>query len=556
MGQDSHKELKDLTTVHTFYLGLLEKSLGHSVPVPSEVKRGNEPPENVAAVIHDFKLWLDLLDLALQPPLVRDSLKAVPGFEIAHALLRYFTGKASVRAGDRDKTDCIITYLFRNPSQDPPSAWRRPEVDSSYAFISQASLAFEGELYRALEDVPCESMTPEHVHFLQEFEYLYQELEEFRHFDQIIDSGIVQRVRELKQSLGKSFYHPDALATVAVWNDLFGRKFDELFHDAAVQIKTFAEKVQREGGSIMSRVEGDITIKNLSEMETKQILAEDYQYSQDEFRKVSRYKKAVDSKRPVRMSPPGVSRLIGAPSAPDPPPQPRQPIPSPNTPPSHASPAHSNPAHANPSQSNPVHANPSHLNKVAPPAAPASPRVDGVSSQTLRPDVLAVAPSQAVQNAVQEGKIHSARQQIKEHVRDADPKSARVIPIKNAKITVSPAEIEAFRAEYQGEKSFRADYAAIMMTIVAYLSRMVIEVDEYNQKASSAYLWKPHADALGYLVSTLERLSMEANQVMAVARARGLSDKASALDASLEKLKEYAKTVSQTLESSNQKFKG
>ena len=95
-----------------------------------------------------------------------------------------------------------------------------------------------------------------------------------------------------------------------------------------------------------------------------------------------------------------------------------------------------------------------------------------------------------------------------------------------------------------------------MMTIVAYLSRMVIEVDEYNQKASSAYLWKPHADALGYLVSTLERLSMEANQVMAVARARGLSDKASALDASLEKLKEYAKTVSQTLESSNQKFKG
>jgi len=80
-------------------------------------------------------------------------------------------------------------------------------------------------------------------------------------------------------------------------------------------------------------------------------------------------------------------------------------------------------------------------------------------------------------------------------------------------------------------------------------------VDEYNQKANSAYLWKPHADALGYLVSTLERLSMEANQVMAVARARGLSDKAAALGASLDKLKEYAKTVSQTLEASNQNFK-
>jgi hypothetical protein len=86
------------------------------------------------------------------------------------------------------------------------------------------------------------------------------------------------------------------------------------------------------------------------------------------------------------------------------------------------------------------------------------------------------------------------------------------------------------------------------MKIVAYLSRMVIEVGEYNQKASSAYLWKPHADALGYLVSTLERLRMEAQQVMAVARARGLSDKATALSISLEKLRDYAKTVSQTLQ--------
>jgi hypothetical protein len=77
----------------------------------------------------------------------------------------------------------------------------------------------------------------------------------------------------------------------------------------------------------------------------------------------------------------------------------------------------------------------------------------------------------------------------------------------------------------------------------------VVEVDEYNQKAGSAYLWKPHADALGYLVSTLERLSMEAEQVTAVARARGLQEKAGALSGSLERLKEYAKTVSQTLQS-------
>jgi hypothetical protein len=540
LGQDSHKELKDLKTVHTFYLGLLEKNLGHGVPVPAEIKIVSDTPANIEEHNHNFKMWLDLVDLALTPPLIRDALKTLPGFETAHALLRYFTSKASQRSGDRDKTDCIITYLFRTPPQGEHPMWQRPEVDSSYAYISQAALAFEAELYRALEDVHTDSMPPEHVTLLQEFEYLYQELEEFRHFDQIIDSGIVQRVRELKQSLGRSFYHPDSLANLGVWNDVFGRKFDELFHDAAVQIKTFAETVQREGGSILSRVEGDITIKNLSEVETKELLAEDYQVAQDEFRKVSKYKKVVDSKRPVRMTPPGGPRPPAPPPAPAPPPQPRPTM-------------------------QPQHTGVQGPSTNVPPPAP-SPRLQGVSSQhvssqhvssqTLNAEVLAVAPSQAVQNAVQEGKIHSARQAIKEHVRGSDPTVANVFPIKNSRITLSPAEVEAFKAEYQSEKSFRADYAGIMMTVVAYLSRMVVEVDEYNQKASSAYLWKPHADALGYLVSTLERLSMEAEQVMAVARARGLSEKAATLSVSLEKLREYAKTVSQTLQSANHSPKG
>jgi hypothetical protein len=526
LGQDSLKELQDLKIVHTFYLGLLEKNLGHGVPIPVEIKNVTDAPEAAVALIADFKLWLDLLDLALTPPLVRDALKSLPGFDTAHALLRYFTTKASQRSGDRDKTDCIITYLFRMPSRsDGPPVWNRPEVDSTYAFISQSSLAFEADLYRALVDVPPEPMPPEHVTMLQEFAYLYQELEEFRHFDQIMDSGIVQRVRELKQSLGRSFYHPDSLATLAVWNDVFGRKFDELFHDAAAQIKTFAESVQKEGGSILSRVEGDITIKNLSEVETAEILAEDYQSAQDEFRKVSRYKKAVDSRRPVRMSPAGLRQPVR--SAPESTPAPRPTIPSANT----------------VTQRSPM-ANSSSQ-------APTATGLQGNAGRSLGAEVLAVAPSQAVHNAVQEGKLQSARQVIKEHVRVSDPKLAHIFPVKNSKITLSAAEVESFKADYQTEKSFRSDYANLMMTIVAYLSRMVIEVDEYNNKANSAYLWKPHADALGYLISTLERLSMETEQVIAVARARGLSEKADSLAASLDKLREYGKTVSQTLRSAS-----
>jgi hypothetical protein len=166
--------------------------------------------------------------------------------------------------------------------------------------------------------------------------------------------------------------------------------------------------------------------------------------------------------------------------------------------------------------------------------------------------VLAVPPSQAVQNAVQEGKIYSAKESIKEHVRTADPRVAHVVPVKKTRISLSAAEVEAFKADYQGEKSFRADYAALMMTIVAHLSRMIVEVDEYNQKANSAYLWKPHADALAYLLSAVERLNMEAGAVGAIARARGLHDKAAGLQTSLDRLKDYAKTVSQTLQAADQ----
>ncbi len=529
MRSDSPKELQDLIAVHGFYVSLLEKSLGHAVPVPSAAEKAAQTPEETSQAVSVLKNWLDVLDLAMTPPLVRDSLKATSGFDLAHALLRYYADKSSLRSGDRDKMDCVITFLFRNPvkSDNGPAAWQRPEVDSSFFFVSQAALAFQGNLYRALGDLEYGSMPQEHGQLLTEFEYLYQELEEFRHFDQIMDSNIVQRVRELKQSLGKSFYHPNALAQTAVWNDMFGRKFDELFHDAAKQIKTFAENVQREGGSILSRVEGDITVKQLAEVATEQILAEDYQYAQDEFRKVSKFKKVVDNKRPMRTT--GAVPAGG--------PRPTIPV-SPDV----AEPAAPMRAAAAAPAPAPVPAGNSPI--AARPAA--------VSPQTIKAEVLAVPPSQAVQNAVQEGKIHSARESIKEHVRSAaDPKLAHIVPVKKTKITLSPAEVEAFRADYQGEKSFRADYANVMMTVVAYLSRMIVEVDEYNQKANSAYLWKPHADALGYLLSALERLNMEAGAVMAIARARGLHDKAAALQTSVDRLKEYGKTVSQTLQATD-----
>lgn len=37
------EQLLDMAAVHSFYIGMLEEALGHSVPVPHEVVAGNAP---------------------------------------------------------------------------------------------------------------------------------------------------------------------------------------------------------------------------------------------------------------------------------------------------------------------------------------------------------------------------------------------------------------------------------------------------------------------------------------------------------------------------------
>ena len=86
MGQESLKELKDLITVHGFYVSLLEKQLGHAVPVPAGITSSGENEGNSPEAIENLKQWLDLLDMAITTPMVRDALKRTASIETAHAL--------------------------------------------------------------------------------------------------------------------------------------------------------------------------------------------------------------------------------------------------------------------------------------------------------------------------------------------------------------------------------------------------------------------------------------------------------------------------------------
>src|SRR5712692_3425508 len=203
-------------------------------------------------------------------------------------MLRYFTRKKELSDVNRDKTDLIATFLYRYPRV--PGQWEQ----SGYGLDGSLPLSpYEIALIEILADTDVPSLPEEHVQLLRRFDPLQQEVESFKDFNILIDSGVIQRVRELKQSLDSSFYHPGVLATIAPYNAAFGKRFDELFHTAAAEIKEFASALQEQGGSILGNVDGvDVTVEHVAGLEESDLLKVDYSTALEKFRRVSKLKQA------------------------------------------------------------------------------------------------------------------------------------------------------------------------------------------------------------------------------------------------------------------------
>lgn len=450
------RQLADLVAVHGFYVGLIESALAHAVPLPQEAASAAGDREHVEQSIEVLKRWLDLLDMAITPPMVRDALKDATSNQTAEALLRYYIQKSSRTENDRDKADFVATFLYRRMAGEKKG--------------DDLAGEFQKRLEQTLEGVAVAEMPKEHAQLVSEFEYVRQEVEDIRHFDKLMDSGITQRVREIKLSLQQSFYHPRALATIASYNAYFGTRFDELFRQAAQHIKTFAARAQQQGVSILSKVDGDVTVQHLEQV-GEEVLNVEYGRAQEQFRKVSQFKKAVDKKMPA-----------GAP--------------------------------------------------VGAGAAAA-----------------AAAPAREVFNDVEEGKLRSTVDSIRNFARAADAKGGGlIVPLPHGNCSLTPAEAEAFRADYLQEKSFRADYARSMQRCVVLATRMIAEMHDYLAKRSSAYLWKPHADALTYLLSCANRETETAGALIGLAQQRGLNDKISAMKTTVDKLRGQCQHAAATLQ--------
>ena len=496
MAEDLRFELAILATVQGFYQKLMSDTLGGEVPVPGGLDEDalrhseNELPNTLTRMYR----WLHLLDMAITPAMLRHALTPDTDSEVAEALLRYFVRRREPSDVNRDKTDLIATFLYRHPRV--PGQWEQ----SGYGLDGALPLSpFEIALIEILADTDVPSLPEEHVQLLRRFDPLREEVSRFRDFNALIDSGVVGRVSELKQWLDASFYHPGVLATVSAYNMFFGKRFDDLFAKALTEIKQFGQALEDMGGTILTTVDGvEVTVEHVAAIEERQMLQADYSATQEKFKRVSKLKKELDRRPPIRRS------LL--------------------TPAARTTRAAGNGGAA-------AAAKAARVAAKNPPAVP-----------VFQPPTVT-----AQQISSEEGKLRRVEESIRVFVRVADPKYRQVVPMRFFNLTLSPAEADAYGAAFLEEKSLRADVARTLIRLVSISARISTELEELKRSQKMSSLWKLHADAVVVLLDMASSSTEEAGSVARQAEQGGSGVAAKAIHESVQKLRNQSDVAVKTL---------
>ena len=474
MVEDPKWELALLATVQSFYQRLLSDQLGGELPAPAELAPDAiSHAEDIPSILNKMHLWVQLLDMAVTPAMLRLGVSDLDP-EVAEALLRYFARHRDDSAANRDKTDLVATFLFRHPRV--AGQWER----RGYGLDGSIPLSpFEIALLEILSESDVPVLSDNDVQRLREFGPLLEQANRFQDFSALMDSGIIQRVRELKASLDESIYHPGVLATLAPYNAAFGDRFTALFNAATEEIKDFADRLEELGGSILSTIDGvEVTVDHIHALNQEALLKADYTAALEKFRRVSRLKKELERRPPIRRNP-----LDFAPTR-------------------------------------------------AGEAAGAAPAPALVSTY-----VPASITAQAL--SLEEAKLRRVEESIRVFVRVADPKFRQVVPMRYFNLTLSPAEVEVYTADYLEQTGPRADAARMLLRLVAMNARMTTEIEELKRSWSSRSLWKLHADSLVVLIDLAKRLAEAVAQLaLSIGRQASSHPSVEPLHNSLEKLRE------------------
>ncbi len=476
MVEDPQWELALLATVQSFYHRLLSDQLGGEMPSPAELA-----PEvisratDVRSTLDQMQLWIQLLDMAITPAMLRIGVQSDMDPEVAEALLRYFARHRDDSGANRDKTDLVATFLFRHPRV--PGQWER----RGYGLDGSIPLSpFEIALLEILSESDVPVLSENHVQLLREFGPLLDQANRFQDFSALMDSGIIQRVRELKASLGESIYHPGVLATLAPYNAAFGDRFHSLFVSATAEIKDFARRLEELGGSILSTVDGvEVTVEHVAALNQEALLTVDYGSALEKFRRVSRLKKELERRPPIR-------------------------------------------------RSHPDHAPSGHA--VGAGAAAAAPAL------VVKYVPAAITP-QAL--SVEEAKLRRVEESVRVFVRVADPKFRQIVPMRYFNLMLNAAEVEAYTADYLEQSGPRADAARMLLRLVAVNARLTTEMEELKRSRNSHSVWKLHADSLVVLIDLAKRLAEAVDRLaLAVGQQAETQRNSEPLRNSLDKLRE------------------
>jgi hypothetical protein len=486
LAEDLKFELSILATVQGFYQKLMRDSLGGEVPIPSGLDEASlrQSDEDLPATLARMYRWLHVLDMAITPAMLRRALTPDTDSEVAEALLRYFVRRREASDINRDKTDLIVTFLYRHPRV--AGQWEQ----HGYGLDGALPLSpFEIALIEILADTDVPQLPEEHVQLLRNFDPLREEIKRYRDFNALMDSGIVSRVREIKRWLDSSFYHPGVLATVAAHNTAFGERFDVLFTKALSEIKQFAQALDEMGGSILSTVDGvEVTVEHVAAIEQTEMLRADYGNALEKFRRVSRLKKELDRRPPIRKS------LLA-------------------------------PAVGNAIQT-------SSRSGAAAKSARTTATKAAVAARTFQPPVIT-----AQQISAEESKLRRVEESIRVFVRVADPKYRQIVPMRFFNLMLSASEADAYNATFLEEKSLRADVARTLIRLVSSTARINTELEELKRSQSMSSLWKLHADALVVLLDIASTVTEQAGGV-AKAAEKSAAGSVKAIHESVQKLRQ------------------
>jgi hypothetical protein len=190
-------------------------------------------------------------------------------------------------------------------------------------------------------------------------------------------------------------------------------------------------------------------------------------------------------------------------------------------------------------------------------ASPPKPVVKTSSNVILARPVLnlkamrkAVTPQQ---EAAEETKLLKVEESVRIFVRVADPKFRQVVPMRFFNLTLTPAEADAYCADFLEEKSLRAGVARVLLRLVAVTARLITELEELKRASNSPSLWKLHADSIVALLVLGDNAAENAKRVSSLASQRGHRQQVEEIQTSLKKLGDYSGIAERTLSGSEAK---